>query len=169
MCDPVTLTVLAVGSLVATAAGGIAQADAQRKAGSYQAQVANNQAKMVEDAARVAEQNEREKTAQTISTQRANYAAAGIDPNFGSPTDVQASTAITGELNALTIRTNAANEAQGLREQGIAARQTGKSQATGTLLSTAGQVAGQAATFGLSGGFGAPASTTGAGMPGMKM
>lgn len=166
MCDPVTMTVLAVTSLVATVAGGAMQASAQAKAGAYQAQVANNQAKMVTDAAKVAEGREREKTAQTISLQRANYAASGIDPNIGSSVDVQASTAITGELDALTIRTNAANEAAGLRNQGAAAKALGMQQAIATSISTVGQVAGQAATFGKPGGAlnsGGSGSSTGVG------
>lgn len=52
-----------------------------------------------------------------IGSQRAAYAAQGIDVASGSSVEVQADTAKQGELDALTIRTNAAREAWGYRVQ----------------------------------------------------
>lgn len=137
MCEPVTLTI-ATGLMIAGAA---VSAKAQMDAGDYQAQVANNQAQLTEWTARVAEQEKRQETAQTISKQRSEYAARGINPNFGTPVNIQAATAEIGELDALTIRVNAKNEAAGLRSQGEMAKVTARNQATGTLLTTAGSVA----------------------------
>lgn len=157
MCEPITI--LAVSTALAVAGGAVA-ADAQMKAGAYQAQVAKNQAKMVKDAAAVEEQQSREKTAQTISAQRAQYAAHGIDPNLASAADVQVSTAMIGELDALTIRTNAKNQAAGIMDQGRAAKALGNAQAWSTALSTAGQVAGSWASFGQAEKLGAGAKTS---------
>ena len=48
-----------------------------------------------------------------IGQQRAGIAANNIDVAFGSAVDTQADAAFLGELDALTIRTNAAREAWG--------------------------------------------------------
>lgn len=55
-----------------------------------------------------------------IGSQRAGFAAGNIDVSYGSAVDVQAESAFMGELDALTIRTNAAREAWGYRVQGSA-------------------------------------------------
>jgi hypothetical protein len=55
----------------------------------------------------------RQQLKQTIGSQRASFAAQGIDVSSGSAEDVQESTAYQGELDALQIRTNAAREAWG--------------------------------------------------------
>lgn len=49
----------------------------------------------------------------TIATQRAEFAGQGVDVGSGSALDVQKDTAYQGELDALTIRTNAARAAWG--------------------------------------------------------
>ena len=137
MCEPISMSI-AAGLMVAGAA---VSAKASIDAGNYQAQVAENQAKLTTWKAQVEEQNVREKTRQMISEQRAEFAARGIDPNIATPVNIQAQTAEQGELDALTIRVNAKNEAAGLRSQGAAAKALGKSQAISTVLSTAGKVA----------------------------
>jgi hypothetical protein len=50
-----------------------------------------------------------------VGEQRAGFAAGNIDVGFGSAVDVQSDAALLGELDALTIRTNAAREAWGYR------------------------------------------------------
>jgi hypothetical protein len=74
-----------------------------------------------------------------IGSQRAGYAGQGVDVSEGSPLDVQTDTAYQGELDALTIRTNAAREAWGFnvsaedeRMQAAAQRKLGKLQASST-------------------------------------
>lgn len=52
-----------------------------------------------------------------IGRQRASIAAGNIDVGFGSAVDVQADAAFLGELDALTIKTNAAREAWGFKVQ----------------------------------------------------
>ena len=73
---------------------------------------------------------------QVIGTQRAGYAAQGVDVGDGSAAEVQADTAYIGELDALTIRNNAKREAYGFkvdawnsRNQGELARMSGRNQA----------------------------------------
>lgn len=119
---------------VSTAAGvmgQIGQQNAQAQAASanaaqarYQSQVAaQNQALMERQAAdatqrgQVAEENRRRLTAQQIGQQTAGLAAQGVDLE-GSPIDILGDTAAAGELDALTLRSNAAREAYGYRIQG---------------------------------------------------
>ncbi len=89
----------------------------------YQAQVQrNNQAmadRQAQDAiqrGRVEEDKRRMLTQQQIGQQQARLAGQGTDLE-GSPTDILGDTAATGELDALTIRSNAAREAWGYRVQ----------------------------------------------------
>jgi hypothetical protein len=67
-----------------------------------------------------------------MGRQRTGFAGAGLDVGVGSATDVVANTAHLGELDALTIRNNAAREvfahsmqAQDLRMQSDVARRSG--------------------------------------------
>lgn len=149
MCEPISATTaayIAIASTVATVAGAAVSIKASTDAADYQAQVARNQAQLTKWNAEIAEQEKREETRQIIGKQRAEFAARGLNPNFGTAANVQAQTAEIGELDALTIRVNAKNEAAGLRSQADAAKALGSSQAWGTALTTAGQVAGKWAT-----------------------
>ena len=108
------------------AAGARAQASAASAADNYQAQVARNNAiisernaQAAEEAGRTLEQNQRQKTAQIISSTRAAQAANGLDTTSGTPADVQADEAKLGELDALTIKNNAARQAYGYRVEGM--------------------------------------------------
>lgn len=115
----------------ATAAG------AQEKAGTLQREVSESEAGLADYNAQVAELQsldavergaEEESRFRTtvrgmIGTQRAGQAAGNIDVSFGSAVDVQADAAFLGELDALTIRTNAAREAWGYKVQGADLRQ----------------------------------------------
>jgi len=117
---------------LALAAGGTAmsvkgQIDAQAAAGAqqgYMAQLARQRQQLAEQQARdavlrgqIAEQKQRDLTAQRIGTQTAALAAQGTDL-AGSPTDILGDTARAGEQDALTIRSNAAREAWGYQVQG---------------------------------------------------
>ncbi len=91
----------------------------------YQAQTARNNAALAERQAadavqrgRVEEDKRRMLTQQQIGQQTARLAAQGTDLE-GSPTDILGDTAATGELDALTIRSNAAREAYGYKLQGL--------------------------------------------------
>ena len=86
-----------------------------RKLTEYNVGVAEFQA---EDAVRrgaVASRMRRQQTKQTIGSQRVSLARQGIDINDGSAVDVQENTAYLGELDAMTIKNNAAREAWGFK------------------------------------------------------
>jgi len=113
----------AVGS-VTSAVGSVTQGRANSDAAMYQAAVARNNALVADqnaqyaiEAGRRSESAQRQKTAQLIGAQRASMAANGIDINSGSPLNLQADTAQVGELDALTIRNNAARQAYNFRVQ----------------------------------------------------
>jgi len=137
MCEPISLT--AAISLGATALstglgvmGMVQQQNAQAQAASaaqaqarYQAQVAQQNQELARrqeaDAlqrGQVAEENRRRLTAQQIGQQRAGLAAQGTDFT-GTETDILGDTAAAGELDARTVRANAAREAYGYQVQGM--------------------------------------------------
>lgn len=116
-------TVLGTGLGIA---GQIQQANVIEAQSEFQAAVLRNNQILAERAARdaeargrVAEQRQRMQTAQLEARQRAVFAGSGVDVSTGSPLDVFADTARFGELDALTIRGNAAREAASLRAQGM--------------------------------------------------
>jgi hypothetical protein len=96
------------------------QMDSQAAAGAqqgYMAQLARQREQAAQQQARdavlrgeIAEQKQRDLTAQRIGTQTAALAAQGTDLE-GSPTDILGDTARSGEQDALTIRNNAKREA----------------------------------------------------------
>lgn len=160
-------SVASYASLAATALGTVTQimgqgqqAAAQQASLNYQAAVnRNNQIiaqRNAEDArarGAVAEEQKRRQTALLIGRQRAVLAGNGIDVNDGSAVDITSDTAATGELDALTTRTNAEREALGYEAQGsnfgsqaaLQGFQADNTSATlgqaGTLLSGIGSVA----------------------------
>lgn len=131
MSGSISATTLAYASLalgaVGTGASVYGQISQQAAAGaqaSYLAQqsrqrqmIADQQAKDAIQRGQVAEQKQRDLTAQRIGTQQAALAAQGTDLE-GSPTDILGDTARAGEQDALTIRNNAAREAWGYKVQG---------------------------------------------------
>jgi len=122
--DPVTL-MAGASMLFSTAGAGVQmygqyeQSQAQAQAANYQAQVArNNQivaqqnAQLALEQGQVQEQAQRQKTGQQIGGIVAQEAASGVNPNSGSPLRVRSSAAETGELDALTIRSNSELQAR---------------------------------------------------------
>lgn len=75
---------------------------------------------------KIEEKKSRRVTEQVIGAQRTGFAAQGVDVNRGSALEVQADAAYLGELDALTIRNNAAKEAWGFRTQSEDLRYRGK-------------------------------------------
>lgn len=160
------MTSLVVAGLVMEAYGMAKQAQSAKKAGKAGREAANSQADLADynaavasvqadDAiARGAEEESRFRTGVRgmIGSQRAEFAAGNIDVGYGSSADVQADTAFLGELDALTIRTNAAREAWGykvqaedLRKRAQIARKTGVMvEASGRAQATAAYAGGTA-------------------------
>ena len=179
-----------IASLAASAAGTVMQMQQQQAMADYNAAVARNnaiaqrqqaeaQANRLEMEASDAQARGREEArqarlekAQNIASQRAAFAASGVDVGSGTPVGVLQDTAESGERDALQIKNNAAREAWGLRtdaqdalyEAEVASTQAeqdaraaefrGRSQAIGTLLSGASRTAGNYVRFRNAGVFG---------------
>lgn len=119
----ISLGVMIVGAIV-SAAGQMQQAHAASQAAKYNAAVAQNNANIATQNAQMAnaagEQKaamQEQKTRAEVGQITANQAASGIDVNKGSAVDVRSSAAENGELDAITIRSNAAREAYGYQTQ----------------------------------------------------
>lgn len=127
-------TAIAIGSVIA---GTVTSVLGQRKAGQAAAEAGESSARQFEFNARVAdlqaedatqrglEEEQRFRTAVRglVGSQRAGFAAAGVDVGSGSAADVQADSAFLGELDAQQIRANAQREAWGYRVQAEDLRQ----------------------------------------------
>lgn len=156
MCDLVTA--LMVGSTVISGAGAIQQGNAAEASGRYNAQVATMNAKIADQNARdalergkIEEQQKRQEIAMLTGRQRAAMAANGVDITYGSPLDTIVDTAMLGEIDALTIRSNAAREAYGYKVNAANSRAdatlslaNGKSAKTAGYLSAGGTILGGA-------------------------
>lgn len=126
----------------------------------YQAKVDQNNAQIqsfaADDAAKrgqLAEDAHRDRVRQVLGTQKAAMAASGGDLTDQSSINVLSDTSRAGELDALTIRANAAREAWGLKvgesnslndsafatTAGSQAATAGRAQAGSTLLSGSAQ------------------------------
>lgn len=143
-------------------------ATAQARAGNEQADLAEYNAKVAEANARVQdfnaedatqrgyqdETNHRIATKKLIGAQRTSLAAQGQKLDSGTALDLQEDSARQGELDALTVRANAAreawgykttaandrNQAQDLRIRGQIAKRAGKNAAVQTILTDASQI-----------------------------
>lgn len=90
-------------------------AESQAQLTDYNAAVAGLQAKDAVTRGEEQANQFRSRTRALIGEQRAGFAAGNIDVGFGSAVDTQADASYIGELDALTVRTNAAREAWGYR------------------------------------------------------
>lgn len=150
MCEPATIALIATAAATATTAYG------QYQSGQYQSKVAKNnaviQGRMAADAQRRgenAENQHRIKVAQLKAKQRAAMSAKGLDISSGTPSMILQDTAEMGEMDALTIRSNAERNVyahrvgatQALNQSKLASYE-GTMGAAGTVLSGTGKVAG---------------------------
>lgn len=150
------------GSLI-TLRGQLAAGGAARRAGELSQEAAESSAELADFNAQVAdiqagdailrgvEEEGRFRTVVrgAIGAQRAGFAAANIDVGFGSAVDVQADSAMLGELDALTIRTNAAREAWGYKVTAVDFRKRGEiTRKEGVNMAAAGREQQKAARWG---------------------
>lgn len=124
--------------------GALAQSAALRSQGDIQKSIYDANARMADVAAEDAlrrgkkAQTQVRKAARKLQgSQRAAFAAQGIDPNAGSAADIQEETEVMGALDALTVKNNAWREAWGYRAQALG------SEYQGAFAQTAGRVAGR--------------------------
>lgn len=169
------MTAMIIGSMAVSAYSAYRQGQAAKKAGKAGQDAANSQADLADynaavatvqaddAAARGAEEESRFRAGVrgTIGSQRAAFAAGNVDVGFGSAVEVQSDAAFLGELDALTIRTNAAREAWGYKVQaedlhtraaiarktGVMVAAEGRERATGAYLSGAGTLLSQGASL----------------------
>jgi len=90
-----------------------AAAESQAELSDYNAAVADLQAQDAIQRGQEEESRYRQGVRTMLGSQRAGFAASNVSVAYGSAVDVQADTAYLGELDALTIRTNAGREAWG--------------------------------------------------------
>jgi len=154
---------IAAAGLVLAGIGTATSAFGQKKAGDAQAQAAEAQQtaalsdaaiqdfnatvadQQAQDAITRGTEDEQRFRAQVrglLGSQRAGFAGANVDVDFGSPVDVAADAASLGELDALQIRTNAAREAWGYTVESTDYRNRATiERKTGVQLAAAGQQA----------------------------
>jgi hypothetical protein len=134
--------------VAASTGGAIAGADAAMRQGDYQKQIYDENARISQiqsdDALRRSEEmagRVRANARKVQGSQRAAYAAQGIDVNSGSAIDVQDETMTMGEQDAMTVSNNAWREAWGYRVEahnatmkGELAKAAAKNEANNTLL-----------------------------------
>jgi hypothetical protein len=156
-------------STVVSVAGAAQQSKAAQAQAKYQAAVQRNNAQIAEYQAQdaiergtQAEQQKRREIQQVIGQQRAAMSVSGLSMDSASFVDTIGDTAAMGEMDALTIRSNAAKQAWAYRAQGAgmdAQAQLYDAQAAqakaalplqigGSLLSGAGSVASKWYQFG---------------------
>jgi len=126
-----TIAIITLVGMGISAYGQWKAGQAAKQAGEHAQEASNSQADLTDTNAdlstaqatdavqRGAEEESRYRTQVrgAIGTERAGIAAGNIDVSYGSAVDVQADAAYLGELDALTIRTNAAREAWGFNVQ----------------------------------------------------
>jgi hypothetical protein len=103
-------------------------AESQAHLSDYNAAVADLQAKDSEERGAIEANRFRARTRALVGEERTGFAAGNVDVGFGSAVDVQADAAFLGELDALTVRTNAAREAWGYRVEATDQRNRGEIQ-----------------------------------------
>lgn len=129
----VASAVVAVVGAAVSAYSQYESGQAQKASANYNSEVAANNAEIAsQTATRAAQAGEAQaeatsqKTRATVGAITASQAAGNIDVNSGSALDVQSSAKELGELDALTVRSNAAKTAYGYQTQ--SASDTGQSQ-----------------------------------------
>jgi len=133
MCvDPVTA--MTAASTITQGIGAVVQGQ-----GEAAVDKANAKAALYEGYSKEAAQRREGRAA--IASQLATLSTRGVSLQAGSPLDLLAGSARNNELNALTIRTNAKNEAAAYRAKASAALQNGWFGAAGALLGGATKLA----------------------------
>jgi hypothetical protein len=152
MCEPTTIAAIGAGMQVLSS---VQQGQAKEEQANYEAGVArNNQITAgyaADDALRRGEleaQRVQRQASQLTGTQRASYAAKGMDITEGTPGDVIDQTNFFGQVDANTARYNGKVEAwqkktqaQNFGAQADAASSRASGAMAGSLLSGAGSVA----------------------------
>lgn len=119
MCDPVLLAIAGTAQATAQVANigmGLYQGKVDEDVAKFNARQQENQAVRTREAGTDEENALREEAARKVSRQRVQLAAGGVDVNAGSAYDLQESTLLESEADALRIRRNTEAQAQVLEE-----------------------------------------------------
>lgn len=175
MSGATTATYLSAAALAATATSAVANGYATSAADKANAKIAEqNSGIATQNAAFAAQEGESNAGQQSIQNRaassqiKANQGAGGVDVNTGSNANVQASEAEIGQLNTMTIRSNAARQAYGYQTQAVgfegqaaADRSAGKNAITSGFINGAADAGKAAAAMAASGGGGGGTGTAG--------
>jgi len=157
---------LLAGSVAISAIGKWKAGTQAKKAGEAQQRAAESSAELLDFNAHIADLQAEDATQRgaeaesrfragvqgLIGSQRAGFAAGNIDVSVGSAVDVQADAAFLGELDALTIRQNAAREAWGYKVEAVDTRKRAEiTRKEGTQFAAAGRANQTAARLGVVG------------------
>ena len=145
MCDPMTaMMALAVGGGVVSAVGGIQAANAQADAQEAQGQALAAQAGQQQDAANAQAERIRAAARRQAAEARAAAAAGGVSVDAGTPVVLNKEITRAGEVDALNTIISGGRESTALTTEAAnmgsiagATRSAGKTQAFGTLMSSA--------------------------------
>jgi hypothetical protein len=149
--DPVSLGLMAVATIGAgvSAYGSYREGQDAKAASQYNANVAREQAAMIEQSGAMDASRQRKQVSRLIGTQKAGYAGAGVELS-GSPLDAMIYTAAEGEMDAQIIEYSSRIKSQGLLSQakyderlGDIYARSGMVRAGGTLLSQGTSIASQ--------------------------
>jgi hypothetical protein len=148
MCFAAIGVIAGIAGTLVSAMGQMQQAKAASQAATYNSEVSNIMANDAILRGQAEEDAKRRETASLAGRQRAVMAANGVDITMGSPLQVLGDTARMGELDAISVRTDAEREATALRNQSqlyqaeaSSALSGGAIGAFGTVLSGVGTVA----------------------------
>ena len=126
--------------------GQLQQGAAAKAAANAQAKIGNQMARDAEERGREEEGQIRRKYSAMRGAQIAGFGASGLDPTSGSPLDLIGDTATIGEIDALTVRGNAAREAWGYRANANLAKAQGASAYQGSIWAGLGTAMGGVST-----------------------
>lgn len=139
-------------------AGQKSQADAQAAADEANARLLRQRALEVQQEGQRQSGRARMAGSQAISGQKVAFAANGVDSTSGTPLALMADSRMMSELDAITLRNNAAREARGLQTQAYglerqakAAHRAGNWALGGSIIGGLASSAGQAYNSGLFG------------------
>lgn len=153
MCGPAAVP---IALSVATAVGGGVVAYSQYQAGQAQKSLANTNARIADEQAQdarrrgqIEEDRRRDLTRQQLGAQRAALGANNVVSSTGTALGLLEETAEYGELDALTIRNNAARESFGYKVESANSRARGRiAGREGTLGGVATLIGGGAQAYG---------------------
>lgn len=150
ICEPTTIAYAAAA--LGTAAAGYStyqSGQAQKAQARQNAKIADQQAVDTRRRGQIEEDRRRDLLRQQVGSQKAAFGANGVVSSTGTALGLLSETAEYGELDALTIRNNAAREAFGYQVESVNSRTRGRIAAQeGTLGATATLLGGGSQAYG---------------------